>query len=224
MTHSGPEHHGRPEQHGHLEQLLAAWLPAQRWFAGSGTTIDDVVISSDVQLTAGDPELRHLIADVRAGTELGRYQLLVALAAQSPAALADRVIGALPDGRTAYDGAFDPELCVVLLGGIASQRRVGQLRFVTEPGAVIDSGSAARTLPALASNTSVVYGDRAILKLIRRPASGCHPDLEVPSALARGGSKLVAAPLGWIELAGDEPTVLAIMSEYFRRALRARAG
>ena len=90
--------------------------------------------------------------------------------------------------------------------------------MAVEPGAIIDPAAPARTLPALASNTSVVFGDKAILKLIRRPALGRHPDLEVPSALASGGSRLVAAPLGWIELSGPEPTVLAIMSEFFANA------
>jgi maltokinase len=58
-----------------------------------------------------------------------------------------------------------------------------------------------RTLPALASNTSIVFGDKAILKLLRRPFTGHHPDLEVPAALSRSGSRLVAPPLGWIEIA-----------------------
>jgi len=76
------------------------------------------------------------------------------------------------------------------------------------------------------------------LKLLRRPFTGHHPDLEVPAALARNGSKLVAAPLGWIEMPGagqsmavqatttapelgtaggptSESAVLAILSVYF---------
>jgi 1,4-alpha-glucan branching enzyme len=112
---------------------------------------------------------------------------------------------------------MDPELTTMLLDGIAAARTVGPLRFAAEPGAVIDTRGPARTLLALASNTSIVFGDWAILKVLRRPFDGHHPDLEIPAALAKGGSKLVAAPLGWIELAGKagaEPTVLAILSEY----------
>jgi maltokinase len=62
--------------------------------------------------------------------------------------------------------------------------------------------------------------------VLRRPFAGPHPDLEVPAALSRNGSKLVAAPLGWIELAGcgqsqpvqateSESSVLGILSVFF---------
>jgi maltokinase len=185
-----------------LTDLLSAWLPAQRWFAGSGAAISKIEITSDLQLAAGDPELRHLMADVWLGQDRVGYQVLVGLRAYVPAALTPARIGQVPDGRIAYDGAADPELTTVLLRLIAAGRGAGPLLFEREPGAVIDENAPGRTIPALASNTSVVFGDKAILKLLRRPFAGLHPDLEVPGALARNGSKLVAAPLGWIEMQG----------------------
>jgi maltokinase len=231
-----------------LADLLAAWLPAQRWFAGSGATVRDVEITSETRLADGNPELRHLLVDVSLGSEKVTYQILVGLRPQLPPELAHAAIGVLDDGRTAYDGAIDPELTSKLLQGIAAQRSVGPLRFAAEPGADIDGDAPARTLPALASNTSVVFGNKAILKLLRRPFQGHHPDLEVPAALARGGSRLVAAPLGWVELPsaasaastaadngsgrpsvadgdpgrgrapGADSVVLAILSEFFPHA------
>jgi maltokinase len=198
-----------------LTDLLSAWLPAQRWFAGSGSLVREIEITSDVQLTEGgadDPELRHLMVDVWASTERVTYQVLLGLRAQLPPDLAAAAIGTVTDGRIAYDGARDPELTAVLLRGIARQRQAGPLRFEAEPGARIDDTAAARALPALASNTSIVFGDKAILKLLRRPFTGHHPDLEVPAALTRNGSKLVAAPLGWIEMpdAGHAAAVQAV--------------
>ena len=217
-----------------LGELLSGWLPAQRWFAGSGSRVTRVEITSDVALPGGTglpsasaaPELRHLMADAWLGQEKVSYQVPVGITAELPGELAAARIGALPDGRIAYDGAADPRLTALLLRGIAAGRTAGPLRFAAEPGAIIDESAAGRALPALASNTSVVFGDRAILKVLRRPFAGPHPDLEVPAALARNGSKLVAAPLGWIELdaagraeaelTGDgESVVLAILSRYF---------
>jgi maltokinase len=202
---------------GSLADLLAVWLPAQRWFAGSGAILRDLVISSDVRLKAGDPELAHLIVDATTGTQTVRYQVFVGLTAELKPDLGPAAIGTLADGWTAYDAAVDPQLTAVLLDGIASQRTEGPISFRLEPGAVIDQAAAGRTLPATASNTSVVFGDKAILKLLRRPSPGQHPDLELPSRLARSQSRLVAAPRGWIELSADddEPTVLAILAEYF---------
>ena len=186
-----------------LAELLAGWLPAQRWFAGSGATVRQIGLASDVPLAEGDPELRHLIADVWIGEEKVSYQVLLGIRAELPPPLRQAAIGRLPDGRMAYDGARDPILAAVLLRGIAAGRVAGPLRFVREPGAAIRPDAPARPLPALASNTSIVFGEQTILKLLRRPFSGHHPDLEVPAALARNGSALVAAPRGWIEMPGS---------------------
>jgi maltokinase len=201
---------------GSVAELLATWLPTRRWFAGSGATVREVVISSDVLLADGDPQLRQVLADVTVGSQTVRYQVLPALAAQLPPGLSDdAVIGTLPDGRIAYDGVQDPNLTLVLLRGIAERRQAGPISFVPEEGAVIDTDVTARTLPALQSNTAVVFGDTAIMKLLRRPFRGEHPDLEIPAKLARAGSRLVAAPLGWIEAEG---TVLGILSTFFPHA------
>ena len=158
-----------------LAELLAGWLPAQRWFAGSGSNVRQVKVTSDVLLADGDPALRHLVADVRVGDETVRYQVLLGMRAELPPFLNQAEIGPLPDGRIAYDGARDPALAAVLLRGIAENRAEGPLRFVREPGAVINADAPARTLPALASNTSIVFGEHAILKVIRRPFAGHHP-------------------------------------------------
>ena len=214
-----------------LADLLPAWLPAQRWFAGGASELANVDVTSEVTLDDGDPGLVHLMVDVVAGNERTGYQVPVGISSSLPDALASARIGTLPDGRVAYDAMADSELTAVLLRGIAAGRRAGPVRFGTEPGAVVDADASPRALPPLASNTSVVFGDKAILKLLRRPFAGPHPDLEVPAALARNGSKLVAAPLGWIELAGcgqspvvkktavqaaePESSVLAILSVFF---------
>ena len=69
------------------------------------------------------------------------------------------------------------------------------------------------------SNTSLVYGEEAILKVFRRVAPGPNPDLEVSAALGRLGSEHIAEPFGWIETChGGEVTILAILSRYLRAA------
>ena len=192
----------RAATHSALAGLLAAWFPAQRWFAGSAGQVSAVRITSDVPLADGEPELRHLMAHVTVGGASVAYQVMLGIRSSLPDELAGAAIGTLPDGRICYDAAADPELTAVLLDAISARRTAGPVRFAAVPGAVVEPGLAARTLPAATSNTSVVFGDRAILKLLRRPFAGHHPDLEIPAALAAAGSALVAPPLGWIELAG----------------------
>lgn len=202
-----------------LLDMLARWLPAQRWFPGRGAPVSELAISADTELSGGEPALRHMIVTAPSGMGTARYQLLIGLREQLPDGLGHAVIGTLPSGLTAYDAVHDPELSSLLLRGIAGQLTIGGLRFGREPGAEIGSWPGSRVLAAEQSNTSIVFGEAAILKLLRRVFPGSNPDLEVASALARIGSAQVAAPFGWIETDLDaEPALLGVLSEYLANA------
>lgn len=206
-----------------LSSLLTAWLPGQRWFAG-GASVTDVDVLSEVVLAAGDPEFRHFLVRVASAGSVVDYQVPVGLRAALPPALRPALIGQVADGRFAYDALADPELTAILLHGIVAGKRSGPLRFTAEPSAAVDGlpGLPGVPLTADQSNSSVVFGDAAILKVLRRPLAGQHPDLEIPGVLSMLGSPIVAAPLGWIECADENGmTVLAILSTYFPGAASA---
>ena len=213
-----------------LEDMLAQWLPRQRWFPGRGTTVGELAILSDVTLLEGDPELRHLIIEARQAHGTARFQVLLGLRGELSPALGEAVIGRM-SGRAVYDALHDPELSAVLLRGIAGERQEGPLRFVREPGASLRDWPSARRLTAEQSNTSLVFGEAAIMKVLRRLFPGANPDLEVADALAKLGSAAVAAPYGWIETSlHGEPVLLAVLSEFlagasdgWTLALRSRA-
>jgi maltokinase len=201
-----------------LEHSLATWLPAQRWYPGDSA--DDLAVVADTLLTEGEAELRHLVITVSRGGAAASYQVLAGVRAAVPTALNHAVIGPDGHGRTAYDALHDPELTRVLLLGIASQRTAGPLRFVKAAAAPIDVTADSLVLSAEQSNTSLIFGESAILKVFRRVFAGQNPDLEVTRALARLGSRHVARPFGWIEITLDDetPALLAILSEYLRGA------
>ena len=174
-------------------------------------------------LTEGDPELRHLIITTATGGTATRYQVLAGVRAVVPPELSYAVIGPDGSGRTAYDALHDPVLTRVLLRGIAGQRTEGPLRFAREPTAPAEETADTAdsyVLSAEQSNTSLIFGESAILKVFRRVFAGQNPDLEVAQALARLGSQHIAQPFGWIEARLDdgEPALLAILSEYLRGA------
>ena len=185
-----------------LGPLLAAWLPAQRWFGGKHLPVDAVRVAAETVLSAGedsgeDVRLHHLIVDVDQVGGTTTYQVPVSVRRQHAERLERVLVGEL-DGDLLYDGLQDKATTAALLGGFSSGR-VGDLAFHVEPEAEIPYGEASIVLNAEQSNTSVVFGDAAILKVFRRLAAGLNPDIEVHDALTRAGSTHVAALLGWVD-------------------------
>ena len=213
-----------------FEDMLAAWLVTQRWFAGKGRTVHDLAVVADTQIVPGDPGLRHLIVTVSHGATSDCYQLFVGQRARLPARLRHARIGSY-SGLQVYDGLHDRDLTRPLLDAIAAERTIGALRFCRVPEAGLswaadsleglqdESGVDSLVLTGEQSNTSLVFGEWAIFKVFRRVAPGPNPDLEVAAALAARGSTHVAEPYGWIETRLDGATaILAILSRYLRAA------
>ena len=203
----------------HLSELLTAWLPGQRWYAGKGRGIASVTVEREVRLPlAGGHEARHTVLrveDEHGGTD--RYQLLVGLVdGELPARLTRAVIGEL-DGRVAYDAVHDPAATAALLERLAAGTTEQGLTFASTT--ELDVTLPSRVMGAEQSNTSVVFGEEYILKLFRRLQPGTNPDLEITRALAEAGSAHIAAPLGWIEGEVDgRPTTLAMMQCFLKSA------
>ena len=204
-----------------FEDVLAAWLVKQRWFAGKGRTVHDLAVVADTEIIPGDPGLRHLLVTVSHGATSDCYQLFIGLRARLPARLRHARIGT-HEGMTVYDGLHDSDLTQALLEAIVADRTVGALRFCRIPGADLSwagEGLDSLVLTGEQSNTSLVFGESAIFKVFRRVAPGPNPDLEVAAALADLGSTHVAEPYGWVESRIDgATTVLAILSRYLRAA------
>ncbi|MCA1711490.1 MAG: aminoglycoside phosphotransferase [Actinobacteria bacterium] len=203
-----------------LTDLLATWLPAQRWFGGKGRAIAAVAAESSGILHQTETSVvRHLLLRVESedgGTD--RYQLLVGeLSGEVPQRLQHAVIGEA-DGRTVYDAVHDADATAALLSRIAAGEQTDTVRFTAASDA-LDTDKPSRVMDAEQSNTSVVYGEDYILKVFRRVQPGLNPDLEITRALADAGSSHVAPPLAWLE--GDvdgEPTTLGMMQCFLRGA------
>jgi maltokinase len=204
-----------------FEDVLAAWLVKQRWFAGKGRTVHDLAVVADTEVIPGDPALRHLLVTISHGATSDCYQLFIGLRARLPARLRHARIGSR-DGLQVYDALHDSDLTRTLLDAIAADRTVGALRFARMPGAELawsGSGPDSLVLTGEQSNTSLVFGESAIFKVFRRVSPGPNPDLEVAAALAGLGSTHIAEPYGWLETRIDGATiVLAILSRYLRAA------
>ncbi|MFI5688892.1 phosphotransferase [Streptomyces sp. NPDC051636] len=215
-----------------LDPLLREWLPRQRWFAGKGRPVTGFtpVAATELLPAGGRLGLYHLLVQAHQPPTLSSpphpgdcYQLLIGVREALPPRLAPALIGHVAEGplagRTVYDALYDSRPAEVLLEALRSQARIGGLRFERDPRQEIREGLVARLMTAEQSNTSVVYGDTFILKLLRRVVPGVNPDLEIPLALAREGCARVPAPTAWLhaQLDGDS-YVLGVLQPFVRGA------
>ena len=152
---------------------LREWLIEQRWFASKGKEISEVEVVEETAI--GDQRLSILQVTFPTGThEL--YQVFL-----------DASGSETVPGR---------ELLELMQRG----EDVGELRFVWCDGPLPDGEP--RPLGVEQSNTSVVFGDRAILKLLRRLEPGDNPELELLRFLTARGFENIAPLLGWYEHEG----------------------
>jgi maltokinase len=190
-----------------LAGLLTAWLPGQRWFAGKGREFE---IESVTQLGAltGPPHpsavwlVRLRYSD--GGTET--YQVPLVQRRKQLDTLTHVLVGQAPaaDGSRRqvywYDALHDKEVSGAWLRHIQGDDTAGGMTFTLAPRVTelpVDAPSLVLTVEQ--SNTSLRYGDEAILKVFRRVSAGVNPDIEVSEALARiGADRHVAKLLGWV--------------------------
>ena len=194
---------------GVLSDLLREWLPKQRWYGGKGRDVQALtVLSVRTLLERDDRTVEHLLLQVDTDDDgSDTYQLLLGRhAGELPTLLLHAQVGV--DGTaTLYDGVYDHEAVDVLLQHLGSGEDLPGLSFTSsEP---VEQGLPNRVVGAEQSNTSIVFGEAAILKLFRRVQPGSNPDIEVTRALAEQGSTHVARPLAWIDadVAGQRSTL-----------------
>lgn len=191
------------------------WLPRQRWYAGRSRDLTSVTPATVVALR-DDLDLVLIDANFTEGAP-ERYQVVVRWGPGSGAAGdpdARAVIGADGD-RTAYDALHDPGSAHHLLELIDGSASIGGVDFVKEPGVALPLEATPKVSSAEQSNTSVIFGKEAMLKVFRRITSGINPDIELNRALGRAGNEHVARLLGSFDTTMDgEPYALGMVAEF----------
>jgi maltokinase len=191
-----------------LTDLLQEWMPAQRWFGGKGREW------ADVSETGFLLEREHPVLSVHrvqvTYTDGAAETYLVPLSwREHPAEeLASALVGAVARGDRevyAYDALRDREATVPWLTHLADASTVGPLHFHPAGVAYIPRGVPGDILSTEQSNTSLVYGNEAILKLFRRLEPGLNPDVEIHLALRRTENQHIAPLLGHIEIDDPDP-------------------
>jgi maltose alpha-D-glucosyltransferase/alpha-amylase len=200
-----------------VSAIPAEWLQRQRWFRAKAREIatveleDHAVVTPErgprwilgiarVRYTEGSSERYVLPLSVRPPLEKGvAAEPMLAYATETGEV---HLFEALLDRSTA--------LSLLHLMREEAECRATSGRFLGYRGEALPQEGSVRLTPvrrssAEQSNTSLIFGDRVILKLFRKPEVGVNPDIEITRFLTeRAGFRAVPALAGWIDY--EEPT------------------
>ena len=217
-----------------LNRLLPYFLRARRWFRGENrrirlTEIHDIVhfpksssylLLVKVEYTDGEPEFYTLPLSLETGAGTEAEWVLARL--QAGDGTAGVLCSALPNREFADE----------LLGAILRRRR-----FAAERGELIAAHTRAfRAIwgdqhgpmePTLYSgeqdNTTLFYGDRFAMKILRRVEEGPNPEREIGTLLTHEGRQIAPALAGSLEyrVDGGEPITVALLHGFVKQATEA---
>ena len=220
----------------HLEALLPNHLAQRRWFPGKDRAIATVRIADVVPLASRDAAVPSFLVFVHVRFREGEpatFALPLAIVGgeRADALVSELSLGVVaqlrhPGGETRVlsEGLWEPPAARALLDRCRSRRpRPG------ESGALLGSPAPAlrrraddfadqdlSVLRGEQSNTSVVVGDQAVMKVFRRLEPGINPDLEVSRFLNERDFEHVPPLLGALEYEAEphQPTTVAILQGF----------
>jgi len=188
---------------------LVEYLQAQRWFGGKARTPTGARAAAALTLPGEGLERFHLALAEVSYAEAPPEHYLVTLT------------GA--DDEAPVEALRDDAFARALLELIRDERRVA-LPGLPLRGELLPSGRSeaweiplvprVRRLGGEQSNTSVIFADRAILKVLRRVEAGVHPEDEVGRVLAAERFPWAPPLLGVLQLEGAWGTTLAVLHRF----------
>ncbi len=210
-------------------EVLPRFLAHQRWFGGKARKIRTTAVRDWGEIDGSRSAVMLLEVAYETGPA-DTYFVPLAMTFERAADIPEHaVLCAVRSKEGAgviHDAAFHEPTRAAWLGLIAEGRRLSTMRgeVTGAPSRAFDElcGPADHALPAVRggaeqSNTSIVYGDRLILKLYRRQQPGINPDVEVGRYLTEDVRfPHIAAVSGTIEYAPaeGESTTLALLQAF----------
>jgi maltokinase len=202
-----------------LTELIRAWLPSQRWFAGKGR--DAAVTMTPLAELGADPAVTIWAVRAEYADGAGEtYQVPLVVRAEPAEQLEHVLLGTLDEGagtRWVYDALHDKDVTPAWLAGMRDDTVEGAVRFVrySESPDDIPVDEPSLVLTGEQSNTSMVFGDVAIMKVFRQLHPGINPDIEIQAALSKLGARHIPRLLGAVEADLDgTPSSLAMLGEF----------
>lgn len=215
---------------------IKAWIDQARWFGGKGRDweLGDV---RRVGRLPDAPDWLHVTVELAevAYTDGTRelYQLPLVFYTEPQERIAHALIGEWEDDELGhafvYDALHDRQAMALWLAAFArhgvdpappSDVR-GDLMFHRLPGHDLDIEAHSTLFSGEQSNSSVAFGEDALMKVFRKVTPGVNPDIAIHQVLTEAGSTHVAALYGWLDLVDDDTNTtiqLAMLQQFLRTA------
>jgi maltose alpha-D-glucosyltransferase/alpha-amylase len=217
-----------------LEAVLPYYLKPRRWFGGKARAMRSVSIIEAIPIAQGRERPKFYVTLLRVDYFEGEAETYVLPLAFAAGGLADQVASEFPQAAVVrlevegeegllFDALWDEGFCGALLQAIARRRRfdgtagelaAGSTKVLRQLWDAAEEPLTPSVLKAEQSNTSVIYGDRFILKLFRRLDEGVNPELEIGRLLTEKTTLAHVPPLaGFVEYrrGRQEPLTVAIL-------------
>ena len=237
MTDNSAALNDDPGRDGHgslgLYDQLRGFVADARWFGGKGREFEVIGVRRLGRLTgadAGSPTVLVNIVEVGFSEgDVELYQIPLAIYPERQERLSHALV-AVDDVEGfgpsyIYDAVHDREAMDHLLRAFADERAEGDLVFHRLPGHDLDTEAHSTLFSGEQSNSTVMFGEDALLKIFRKVTPGLNPDISTHEVLTRAGSDKVAALYGWLEVEGKSPTAvegeplqLAMLQQFLRTA------
>ncbi|CAD7023851.1 maltose alpha-D-glucosyltransferase [Pseudorhizobium endolithicum] len=188
--------------------ILPAYVSKRRWFGSKGEQLNGVRLVSATPLPfGGNVLLGELEADLEGHTETYLLPLAAAWDETHPTALVQQLaLGRIRQGRRVgflTDGFAMESMARGIIRALCERSRVsgraGTLEFVGTENLDcmgITDEMQVHWLSAEQSNSSLIVGDTAMIKLIRHIFPGVHPEVEMTRYLTKVGYSNTAPLLG----------------------------
>ena len=223
--------------------VFQRYLERTRWFGGKGRPfeiadvrrIGEVPPSRDTSPVVVIDLVEVAYGDAEGGIEV--YQVPMAFYEHPESRLDHAFVGWWEDPAHgwvhAYDALHDREAmdCWLVAFDRAAREPGGNLndksglRFHRLPGHDLDLSAHSTLFSGEQSNSSVAFGEDALMKVFRKITPGVNPDISVHDVLTRTGSDHIAALYGWLDWVDEDAdsgagtTVqLAMLQQFLRTA------
>jgi maltose alpha-D-glucosyltransferase/alpha-amylase len=209
------------------QEVWPKFLASQRWFGAKSGRIERVAIGEHAEWIPGKDSWLLAIVRLQAEAESARYFLPLAIIWEGNEERV-RLLGHHPLARVRrgprpgmlLDAFADEAFCWAMVNAMGAGSDIsfgdGRLRFKSTPAFTMLVGGSAEALPVRPlgveqSNSSVILGDRLILKAYRRLQEGINPELEMGRFLTEMSPFAQVAPVaGYVEYQAADGSVATL--------------